>query len=82
MESTLSQVIKSKIKEVYELKEGAPVDITDGISLFGEGLGLDSLDLAMLVASLQEELEHDPFAEGAPRFQSVKEFIALYENPA
>jgi len=42
------------------------------------GLGLDSLDMATVVARLEMELDRDPFAEGQPSFETVADFVALY----
>ena len=44
----------------------ADKDATAGpeLSLYAEGLGLDSLELAELSAMLEDELGTDPFSEG------------------
>jgi len=42
------------------------------------GLALDSLDVATIVAELDQALDKDPFAEGTPRFRTVGDLIALY----
>ena len=44
------------------------------------GLGLDSLDMATIVAQLWAELRVDPFARAVPRFHTVGEFANLYEG--
>ena len=44
-------------------------------------LGLDSLDLAMVVAQLDDTLGIDPFAAGEARFDTVGQFAALYGQP-
>ena len=44
-------------------------------------LGLDSLDLATVVAQLDDTLGIEPFAEGEARFETVGQFVALYERP-
>ena len=44
--------------------------------------GLDSLCLALLVASLDDLLGLDPFSHDPPFPVTVGEFIALYENAA
>jgi acyl carrier protein len=47
--------------------------------VLGEGgLGLDSLDMATIVAELDLAFRKDPFAEGVPRFRTVGDLIALY----
>lgn len=42
------------------------------------GLGLDSLDMATIVAELELSLHQDPFAERTPVFRTVGDLIALY----
>jgi acyl carrier protein len=53
--------------------------LSDDVPLGAGGLGLDSLDLATIVARLDAELGIDPFASGSHAFRTVGEFIALYE---
>ena len=45
-----------------------------------QDLGLDSLDLATVVATLELELDHDPFASATPSFDNMGQFAALYEG--
>ena len=54
-------------------------EIQDSQSLTGD-LELDSLDLAVLVVGLEQELHVDPFREGAAPVQTVGELAALYEK--
>lgn len=51
----------------------------DDHSLTGD-LGLDSLDLAVLVVSLEKELGIDPFREGGATARSLSELITVYER--
>ncbi|MFN3746380.1 MAG: acyl carrier protein [Hyphomicrobiaceae bacterium] len=41
-------------------------------------LGIDSLDLAVLVRELEEVVGHDPFADGFIEFQTAGELAKLY----
>jgi acyl carrier protein len=43
-------------------------------------LGLDSLDLAVLVVGLEQALGVDPFRAGARAVQTYGELVALYES--
>ncbi len=47
--------------------------------LYGDGVGLDSLETAELSAILEDELGADPFAEGELP-QTVAEVIAFYDS--
>jgi len=53
--SELNAKIKEVIIKALELEEVAPVDIDDAAPLFGEGLGLDSIDALELVIAIKEE---------------------------
>lgn len=49
--------------------------------MLGEGgLGLDSLDMATIVAELELSLHQDPFAQGTPAFRTLGELVALYDS--
>ncbi len=43
-------------------------------------VGLDSLDLAVLVVGLEQSLGIDPFRRGARPVQTYGELVALYES--
>lgn len=50
--ATLKEEIKKAIVRSLRLPM-APEDIEDGVSLFGEGLGLDSIDVLELVLEIE-----------------------------
>lgn len=58
---------------------GADGDVDAETQLFGEGLGLDSLQTAELSIMLEEEIGRDPFSEGVLP-QTVGEIIDFYES--
>ena len=47
------------------------------VPIFGEGLGLDSLETAELSATLEDEHGTDPFSAG-PMPQTVGDILAFY----
>lgn len=46
--------------------------------LLGGEVGIDSLDLAMLVRELEEVVGHDPFQDGFIEFRTAGELARLY----
>lgn len=51
----------------------------DSDALMGE-LGLDSLDLAVLVVSLEKELGVDPFRDGSKTARTLGELVEVYSQ--
>lgn len=69
------------LTEIAEIRTGKglpPTEVTMDDLLLGEGLGLDSLDLATLVVSLEEKTGRDPFRAGFVMFQTVGELTDLF----
>lgn len=68
---------KDKLKKILvedlNLEELSPEEIDDDAPLFGDGLGLDSLDAVELVVLVQKHfgLEIKDMEEGRSAFQSV-----------
>jgi acyl carrier protein len=54
-------------------------ELQDEDTLIGT-VGLDSLDLAVMVVGLEQELGIDPFRSGARPVQTFGELVQLYEN--
>ncbi len=77
----LKQELKERIIEVLNLEDITPADIQDTDALFGDGLGLDSIDALELIVLLDKEYGiklADP-KQGKEIFQSIEtmaQFIA------
>ena len=81
----LNQKLKKMIIEELQIEDIAPEEIDDDAPLFGEGLGLDSLDAVELVVQLQVyfSVEIKSIEEGRPALQSINtlaEFIKTKQN--
>lgn len=65
--------LKKEIIDVLNLEEVTPVDIDENAPLFGEGLGLDSIDALELIVLMERNYGirlQDP-AQGKEIFRSV-----------
>ena len=74
----LKQELKSKIIAVLNLEDIAVEDINDNDALFGDGLGLDSIDALELIVLLDKDYGiklTDP-KEGKTIFQSIETMAA------
>lgn len=78
MDNLIAQ-LKEQIIEVLNLEEMTPADIENDAPLFGEGLGLDSIDALELIVLLEREygIKLSNPAEGKEIFKSVAS-IAQY----
>jgi len=66
--------LKEEIIEVLNLEDVKPADIDENAALFGEGLGLDSIDALELIVLMERNYGiklQDP-AQGKEIFKSVK----------
>ena len=69
--------LKKKMIEVLNLEDMQPDDIDDDAPLFGEGLGLDSIDALELIVMMERSYGikiKDP-AEGKEIFKSVNTMV-------
>lgn len=78
------QVIIEEIALVLREAGKNPPAMGDATSLMRGGLGLDSMDFAVLVVRLEQRLKCDPFNSAAlEKFPTtVGELVALYEQSA
>lgn len=59
-------------------KDVDPTTVTDETSLWGEGLGLDSLEAAELSTMLEDELGSDPFSTSEVLPETIGDVLAYY----
>jgi len=74
----LKQELKERIIKILNLEDITPGDINDDDALFGDGLGLDSIDALELIVMLDKDYGiklSDP-AEGKAIFHSVSTIAA------
>lgn len=81
MNEELILAIKEQIIEALNLEEITPDDIDNDAPLFGEGLGLDSIDALELIVILEKfyGIKLASPAEGKTIFKSVSSIAAYIE---
>ena len=72
--------VRNAIVRALADRGSPPREVSDEQFLGEDGLGLDSLDMATIVAELDAVLQKDPFGERTPQFRTVGDFVKLYEN--
>lgn len=74
--------LKQRIIEALNLEEMTPADIDESAPLFGEGLGLDSIDALELIVLLEKNygIRLGSPAEGKVIFKSVNSIAEYVEK--
>ena len=70
-----ASTVKSFLGRLKKRTKGIDLDT----SLYSEGIGLDSLDVAELSAVLEDELGSDPFSSGEMP-ETLGDIVAFYEQ--
>jgi acyl carrier protein len=77
--TSLRDTVSDAINQVLA-DSGRPKKVfSDGDTITGT-IGLDSLDLAVLVVTLEQKLGIDPFRDGARAVPTFREFVSVYEK--
>ena len=78
----LSTELKNEIIKVLNLEGVSPDDIQNDAPLFGEGLGLDSIDALELIVLLDKNygIKLDSAADGKTVFHSINNMVAYIES--
>lgn len=77
--SAMNLRVKEMIIERLKLEGMSPADIDDQAPLFGEGLGLDSIDALELVLAIEQTfgVKIEDEASGLKAFRSVEALAAF-----
>lgn len=76
-QQVLEQIVQIVQRTLSDKGLKAP-PIGAGTELLGGEVGIDSLDLAMLVRELEDVVGHDPFQDGFIEFRTAGELAKLY----
>ena len=70
--------IQQLVSNALATKGLPPVQLDTSTELLSGQVGIDSLDLAMLVREMEEISGHDPFRDGFIEFRTAGELARLY----
>jgi acyl carrier protein len=71
---------RAVISEFLQRLEKEPEVLDEKTALWGDGLGLDSLEAAELSALLEDELGSDPFSAGHDMPETVGDILDFYDS--
>jgi acyl carrier protein len=77
-ESDILTVIEKQVGSILTSKGLPAPKISAATQLLGGEVGIDSLDLAVLVSELEGAIGHDPFRNGFIEFRTAGELAKLY----
>jgi acyl carrier protein len=75
MSADATQVRATITKFLELVNKDVPDELSDGLSLYAEGLGLDSLEAAELSAQLEDEFGSDPFSDALQAGRDLPETV-------
>lgn len=78
----LREKLKEELIEQLNLEDITPADIDSSAPLFGEGLGLDSIDALEIIVLLEKEygIKISNPADGKDAMQSIDSLAAFIEK--
>lgn len=80
--STDRTAVQDVISQFLRRANRDAVELDDHLSLYGDGLGLDSLEAAELSATLEDAFGSDPFSAGDELPETVGDVLSFYEVAA
>lgn len=80
MSETVRDTIVRRVLGLRAAKGLTALEIRDDMPLMDGGLGLESLDLAQLIAELELDFGADPFSAGNVTFRTFGDLVALYSR--
>jgi acyl carrier protein len=78
-QQNIRHVVSDTINQVLADSGRPKREFRDDDTLTGT-IGLDSLDLAVLVVTLEQKLGVDPFRDGAQAVPTFGQFVTVYEK--